>query len=47
MNEHLSRILAYTPATIYGHQVPEAVGAGIAITFIILVAAWLVRLLRR
>lgn len=36
----------YVPATVYGHPISQGLAAAIAITFIVLVAIGLVRLLR-
>ena len=34
---HPIQILAYTPATVYGHPVPEKAGETIALVFIALI----------
>ena len=34
---HAAQILAYTPATVYGHPVPEKAGETIALVFIALI----------
>ena len=35
----------YTPATVYGHQVPQSAGAAIAFVFIALIALLLIKMI--